>query len=114
MNKNKELVKNTAIISIGKICTQFLSIFLLPLYTSVLSTEEYGVVDLLSTYQQLICYVAFFQIEQALFRFLIEVRKEEQKIKSIITSTIVFALFQMCVLALIFHFFINFENLVWL
>lgn len=51
MSKEKELVRNTAIITIGKICTQFLSFFLLPLYTSILTTSEYGTTDLLSTYQ---------------------------------------------------------------
>ena len=67
MNKNKELVKNTAIISIGKICTQFLSFLLLPLYTSLLTTKDYGTVDLITTYQQLLGYIVFFQIEQAVF-----------------------------------------------
>ena len=72
MNKNKELVKNTAIISIGKICTQFLSFLLLPLYTSLLTTKDYGTVALITTYQQLLGYIVFFQIEQAVFRFLID------------------------------------------
>ena len=46
MSKGKELLKNTAIVSIGKICTQLITFFLLPVYTAVLSNEEYGVVDL--------------------------------------------------------------------
>ena len=79
MNKNKELVKNTAIISIGKICTQFLSFLLLPLYTSLLTTKDYGTVDLITTYQQLLGYIVFFQIEQAVFRFLIDVRNDKDK-----------------------------------
>ena len=49
MNREKLLIKNTAIVSLGKICTQLITFFLLPLYTAVLSTEEYGVVDLLNT-----------------------------------------------------------------
>ena len=102
MGKNKELVKNTAIITIGKVCTQFLSFFLLPLYTAVLSTTEYGTVDLLMTYQQLIVYIAFFQIEQALFRFLIEVRGKEKDISEIISSCFGFAIIQAIFLAIIF------------
>ena len=31
-------------------CTQFVSFLLLPLYTALLSTEEYGIVDLFTTY----------------------------------------------------------------
>ena len=49
VNKNKELAVNTAILTIGRICTQFMSFFLMPLYTAALSTEEYGVVDLVGT-----------------------------------------------------------------
>ena len=45
MEKNKELIKNTIIILLGKFCTQFLSFFLLPLYTSILSANEYGIYD---------------------------------------------------------------------
>ena len=41
MSKGKELLKNTAIVSIGKICTQLITFFLLPVYTAVLSNEEY-------------------------------------------------------------------------
>ena len=79
MSKEKELVRNTAIITIGKICTQFLSFFLLPLYTSILTTSEYGTTDLLSTYQQLLLPIVFFQIEQALFRFLVDIRGSEKE-----------------------------------
>ena len=41
-DNEKSLFKNTFIIFISKFCTQFLSFFLLPLFTSILSTYEYG------------------------------------------------------------------------
>ena len=50
MSRRTELAKNTAILTVGKICTQCISFFLLPLYTAILSTEEYGTFDLLVTY----------------------------------------------------------------
>ena len=102
MGKKQELVKNTVIITIGKICTQFLSFFLLPLYTAVLTTAEYGTVDLLMTYQQLIGYIIFFQIEQAIFRFLIEVRKQEKETSEIVSSCFGFAIIQAVFLAVVF------------
>ena len=64
VNKNKELAVNTAILTIGRICTQFMSFFLMPLYTAALSTEEYGVVDLVGTYTSLLLPVALLQIDQ--------------------------------------------------
>ena len=41
MVREKELVKNTIIITIGKVCTQLITFLLLPLYTGILSIEEY-------------------------------------------------------------------------
>lgn len=42
MSNGGELAKNTAVIAVGKIATQLVSFLLLPLYTAVLSTEDYG------------------------------------------------------------------------
>ena len=102
MSKEKELVRNTAIITIGKICTQFLSFFLLPLYTSILTTSEYGTTDLLSTYQQLLLPIVFFQIEQALFRFLVDIRGSEKEQSRLISSAFAFVVLQSVILLAIF------------
>lgn len=85
-SRGKELAKNTAIISIGKICTQVVSFLLLPIYTGILSTEEYGAVDLILTYVSLFLPVVTLQLEQALFRFLLDKREDEQEIKKIISA----------------------------
>ena len=66
VSRGKELAKNTAIISVGKICTQLVSFLLMPLYTMILTTEDYGVVDLVITYKQLLLPVVTLQLEQAL------------------------------------------------
>ena len=69
MSRNTTLLKNTLIILFGKVCTQLISYFLLPVYTTVLSTEEYGTVDLLITYVTLIAPIITLQMEAAVFRF---------------------------------------------
>ena len=83
MDKNRELAKNTIIITIGKVCTQFVSFFLLPLYTFVLSTEEYGIVDLVVTYTSLFIPLILFEVDQAVFRFLVDVRNNVKNTKEI-------------------------------
>ena len=70
MSRKTELAKNTAILTVGKLCTQCISFFLLPLYTAILSTEEYGTFDLLVTYSTL------------LLVFLIILQKVKMAIKS--------------------------------
>lgn len=86
---NKDLLKNTGVIAIGQISTRIISFFLLPLYTSILSTTEYGLVDLLTTYSGMICVIIGLQMNQAVFRFLVTNRGDSEKIKRII-STIFF------------------------
>ena len=88
--KNNDLIKNTGIIAIGKISTQIVSFFLLPVYTAFLTTADYGVVDLLNTLVQLLLPVISLQLEQAIFRFLIEYRSDERKKKEYISTTFFF------------------------
>lgn len=88
MSKEKELVKNTAIITAGRLCTQFVSFLLLPLYTAILSTEEYGTVDLVITYSTLLLPFVTLALEQALFRFLIDVRGDNEKISEYISTVL--------------------------
>lgn len=90
MTKENTLIKNTIIVTIGKICTQLVSFFLLPLYTALLSTEEYGVVDLLNTLVNLIVPIFIMQMDQGIFRFLIENRDKEEKKNQLITVTMYF------------------------
>lgn len=99
MNREKQLIKNTAIITVGKICTQMVSFFLLPLYTAILTTAEYGVVDLLNTLVSLLLPVVTFQIEQAVFRYLIDARNDEEKTAKVISTT-VFTVIIQCIIYL--------------
>lgn len=103
MNREKTLLKNTAIITIGKICTQLITFFLLPLYTSILSTEEYGTVDLLNTLVSLLLPIVTFQVEQAVFRRLIDNRDKERYKKNII-STAIFSVAIQCIIYLCIFF----------
>lgn len=102
MNKEKQLFKNTAIVSIGKLCTQLITFFLLPLYTYALSTEEYGIVDLLNTLISLFIPIVILQIDQGVFRYLLDAREKEDEKKKIISSTIFFIMLQSIVYLAIF------------
>ena len=92
MDKQKELAKNTAIITLGKICTQLVSFLLLPLYTAILSISEYGIVDLVITYSTLLLPFITLALEQALFRFLIDARDDYEEERKIISTVVVISL----------------------
>lgn len=102
MSREKNLVKNTFIITIGRICTQLVSFFLLPLYTAILSTEEYGIVDLMNTLVSILLPLVTFQVEQALFRELIEVRNNEEGKIKIISSGVLTVCIQCLVYLAVF------------
>ena len=111
MSREKTLFKNTLIITIGKICTQLITFFLLPLYTAILSTEEYGTVDLLNTLVFLLLPIITFQVDQAVFRNLIDNRENENEKKKII-STGIFSVILQCIVYICIFFLISpfFEN----
>lgn len=102
MSREGSLIKNTAIITIGKICTQLISFFLLPIYTALLTTTEYGIVDLLNTLVSLLLPVITLQIEQALFRYLIDAREDENAMKTIISTTFFSLIIQSIIYILLF------------
>ena len=45
----KKLVKNMGFLTIGNFASKMLNYLLVPLYTNVLSTEQYGIADLITT-----------------------------------------------------------------
>lgn len=86
MSRQKELVKNTALLAVGKISTQCISFFLLPLYTSMLETSEYGTFDLMITYGTLLLPLVNWQFDQGIFRFTLDCRGNREK-QSVLFST---------------------------
>ena len=94
MNRNKELAKNTVILTVGKICTQFVSFLLLPLYTSLLLPEEFGIVDLFNTYVALLVPIFNWQFENGLFRFMLDHRENKMWIKKVFSTVMLTNIFQ--------------------
>ena len=105
MNRGRELTQKTAIITIGKVSTQFVSFMLLPLYTSILSTSEYGLVDLAITSVQMLVPITSIMIDQGLFRYLLTCESDEEKKKNI--SSAFFTLFLMTMLSVALYMIIS-------
>ena len=113
MSRNTELAKNTAILTVGKICTQCISFFLLPLYTAILSTNEYGIFDLLTTYATLLLPLVNWQFDQGLFRFMLDQRGRKDKTKVLFSSLFFSGLVQCGIYVLLFLLvqpFLNIDN----
>lgn len=91
MNKNRYmlLISNTAIFAIGNILVKLMSFFLMPLYTSVLTTEQYGVSELLNSSVEIILPLATLCIVEALYRFSID---KDANSNSLFTNALVIIL----------------------
>lgn len=103
MRHEKELLKNTIILSIGKILPQLLSVITIPLLTYYLSMEEYGTYDLINTIVSLLLPIATLQIQSAAFRFLIENRGNKEKEQIIISNIFCFTVIVSSLILIAFY-----------
>ena len=86
MSREKELIKNTFILSIGKFMPKVFAFVTLPILTAYLSKWEYGTYDLITTLVMLAIPIATLQIQSAAFRFLIDCRGDKDKSSKIVTN----------------------------
>lgn len=102
MSKQKELAKNTLILTVGKVCTQFINFFLLPLYTKLLTPDAYGVVELFNTYIALLVPLFNLQFENGMFRFMLDCRDDKKRQSEIFSTVAVSNFVQAAVYILFF------------
>ena len=101
MARDSELIKNTFLISLAQISAQAVNFLLLPVYTSVLSTEEYGQIDLYATLRSVLTVILFMGIEQSLFRFCVS-EKNMQKKKEYFSAGVALAIILFILFSFIF------------
>lgn len=104
MNKTSELLKNTVVISIGKMGTQIVSFLLLPLYTSKLSTDTYGTFDYVIAISSFLVPIMTMLMEESMFRFLIDCKSQEDK-ESVISNTFIYCICNGLVVGIVIVFF---------
>lgn len=79
-SKYKYLIKNTGILAISNFSSKLLVFFLVPIYTSVLSTAEYGTYDLAMSTVLLLYPVLTVNIVDGVMRFSMEKGADHTKI----------------------------------
>ncbi|MCZ1878905.1 oligosaccharide flippase family protein, partial [Enterococcus faecium] len=88
MSKTKYLIKNMGILTISNFSSKILVFLLVPLYTSVLSTTEYGTYDLTISTATLLFPILTLNIVDAVMRFLMDKDKNKKNIASIAIKVI--------------------------
>ena len=99
--RNRYLLKNTIIFAIGNFGTKLIAFFLVPLYTNILSTSEYGIVDLIYTIGTVLVPILTLNVAEAVMRFSLDKNAEQEKIMS---TGILFFVLSMILCFVIFPF----------
>ena len=97
MSKEKQLAKNTLIVALSRVSSVLAIFLVLPIYTKYLSTEEYGFFDLVTTYGALLAPIIMLRLEVAIFRWLVDVRKDMVGTSRVIAN--VFQIMALCIAA---------------
>ena len=79
MGKYKYLLKNIGLLTISNFASKLLSFFLVPLYTSVLSTKDYGTYDLFNTTISLLIPLLTLNIFDAVLRFALDKNTDQKQ-----------------------------------
>ena len=101
-NKSNRLVKNTFLLFISNFASKILSFLMVPFYTSILTTSDYGTADLISTTVLLVLPIFSMLMDEAAMRFVLdkEIDKKQVFTVSLALSTVGF-LVVLCISPLI-------------
>lgn len=89
MNEKIRLIKNTGLIALGNFGAKLISFLLLPLYTSILTTEEYGTYDFIVAVSAFLFPIATMAMHEAMFRFIIDTGNKGEHYRRIICNALV-------------------------
>lgn len=72
MDKYKYLLKNIGVLTLSNFATKLLSFFLVPLYTSILTTVDYGTYDMFNTTIGVLLPILTLNIQEGVMRYAME------------------------------------------
>ena len=90
MNTAKRFAKSSMIYFTGNILTRLVSIFLLPIYTSLLAPEEMGYYDYTINLLNILIPVVYFEIWSGIMRFMFDRECEIEKYKVIFNGMVIY------------------------
>lgn len=91
MNRYRYLLKNIGLLTLSSFATKLLSFFLVPLYTNILSTTEYGTYDLFNTTIGVLLPILTLNIQEAVMRFSIDSKYNRKSIVTVAARYLIFS-----------------------
>lgn len=108
-SKYRILASNTIVFAIGNILVKLISFFLMPLYTSVLTTEQYGVAELLNNTIEIVLPIATLCIVEALYRFSIDKNTDHSMLFVNSLAVVIVGDFFVAIASCIWYFVFHYE-----
>ena len=109
--RTKYLMKNTIIFAIGNFTSKFITFFLVPFYTHLLTKKQFGIVDLIYTISIVIIPIITLNISESVMRFCLDKDDKEKQIISIANKMFIISLLIMLVGTPIFSIFSMFKGI---
>lgn len=89
MNRYKYLFKNIGLLTLSGFSTKLLSFFLVPLYTNILSTTEYGFYDLINITIGILIPLLTSNIQESVIRFTLDKNYKREAVITIATKYLI-------------------------
>ncbi|MDK0650785.1 oligosaccharide flippase family protein [Clostridium perfringens] len=89
---NKKVIKNSIIYTFCGLLLKAFNFLLLPLYTSYLTTNDYGITNLVSSFNSVMGVVVVFSLYSAITRFYADYKYDKNKVKRLYGTVITFTL----------------------
>ena len=83
MNRYKYLFKNIGLLTLSSFATKLLTFFLVPLYTNILTTTEYGTYDMVNTTVGVLMPILTLNVQDAVMRFAMDKKNNRKAIVSV-------------------------------
>lgn len=78
----KQLISNTGVFAASKMASKIIVFLLLPFYTNILTTTEYGTTEMVLTYANLLVPILSLSIQESVFRFGLDAESNKKSILS--------------------------------
>jgi len=106
-NRAKKLAKNTIILTISNFSSKLLSFIFVPLYTYILTTEEYGTSDIITTTVSLVTPIFTILVSEAIMRFSLDAEQDKKQLFSTVVYVFTVGTLLLSVITLGVSFFVS-------
>lgn len=100
-----KVLLNSIIYSFSGLLQKCLSFFLLPLYTAYLTTEDYGITSVVSSFITTAGYIVAFSLFSAVMRFFVDLKNDENKLRRFYGTVVVFIFLSGIIFAVVLSLF---------